>query len=340
MKVAVFSTKSYDRHFLTTTNKSHHHEFVFHETLLKPETAALAVGCPAVCIFVNDDASASTLERLAAGGTQLIALRSTGFNNVDLQAAVELGMKVVRVTVYSPFSVAEHGVALLQCLNRKIHRAYNRTREGNFTLDGLMGVDLYGRTVGVVGTGKIGRIFAKIMKHGFGCEILGYDVHHNPEFAGDLGGKYVDLPELLSQSDIISLHCPLTPENHHLIDQSAIAQMKPGVILINTSRGGLVDAEALIEGLKAKKIGALGLDVYEQESSLFFEDFSSEIIQDDVIERLLSFPNVIVTGHQAFFTQEAIQTIAETTIASITDFEQGQPLMNEIQIEKVLAMKL
>lgn len=339
MRVAVFSAKAYDRQFLQTAREAHLHEFVFHETLLKPETASLAAGYPAVCIFVNDDASANTLEQLAAGGTQLIALRCTGFNNVDLEVAAALGIKVVRVTVYSPFSVAEHVVALLQCLNRKIHRAYNRTREGNFTLDGLMGFDLYGRTVGVVGTGKIGRIFAKIMKNGFECEILGYDVYHNPEFEDEIGGKYVSLPELFSQSDIISLHCPLTSENHYMIDQTAISHMKPGVILINTSRGGLVDTEAVIDGLKAKKIGALGLDVYEQESNLFFEDFSSEIIQDDVIERLLSFPNVIITGHQAFFTQEAIQTISETTIASITEFEQGRPLTNEIRIEKVLATR-
>jgi D-lactate dehydrogenase len=331
MKVAVFSTKSYDRQFLSDANSPHGHELIFHETPLNPASAALASGSPVVCIFVNDDASIDTLKILAAGGTRLIALRCTGFNNVNLQIAAELGMKVVRVTVYSPYSVAEHTLALLQCLNRKIHRAYNRTRDGNFTLDGLMGTDLQGLTVGIIGTGKIGRIFAKIMGQGFGCQLLGYDLYPNSEFETELGGQYVPLTELFNQSDVISLHCPLTPENHYLINGEAIAQMKPGVILINTSRGALVDTEAVIAGLKAKQIGALGLDVYEQESDLFFEDLSCEIIQDDMIERLLSFRNVIVTGHQAFFTQEAIGTICQTTLASITEFEQGKPLSNEIK---------
>ncbi len=338
MKVAVFSTKSYDRQFLTDANVDHGHELIFHETHLNPATATLADGCAAVCIFVNDEATADTLKKLAAGGTQLIALRCTGFNNVDLNVAAELGIKVVRVTVYSPYSVAEHAVALLQCLNRKIHRAYNRTRDNNFALDGLMGVDLHDRTVGIIGTGKIGQIFAKIMGQGFGCKLLGYDLYPNPTFESELGGNYVTLPELFSQSDVISLHCPLTPENHYLINEAAIAQMKPGVMIINTSRGGLVDTEAVIAGLRSKQIGALGLDVYEQESDLFFEDLSSEIMQDDQIDRLLSFPNVTMTGHQAFFTQEAIGTIAQTTLASITEFAQGQPLSNEIKPpEKVLA---
>ncbi len=339
MKVAVFSTKSYDRQFLTDANVDNGHELIFHETLLNPASAALAAGCAAVCIFVNDAATADTLKILAAGGTQLIALRCTGYNNVDLKAAAELGIQVVRVTVYSPYSVAEHAVALLQCLNRKIHRAYNRTRDNNFTLDGLMGVDLHDRTVGIIGTGKIGQIFAKIMAHGFGCRLLGYDLYPNPTFESEMGGKYVTLPELFSQSDVISLHCPLTPENHYLINEAAIAQMKPGVMIINTSRGGLVETQAVIAGLRSKQIGALGLDVYEQESDLFFEDLSSEIMQDDQIDRLLSFPNVIMTGHQAFFTQEAIGTISQTTLASITEFAQGQPLSNEIKPpEKVPAM--
>ncbi|MEX0271346.1 2-hydroxyacid dehydrogenase [Leptolyngbyaceae cyanobacterium UHCC 1019] len=338
MKVAVFSTKFYDRQFLTDANHDDH-ELVFYETPLNPASAALANGYAAVCIFVNDDASADTLKILAAGGTRLIALRCTGFNNVDLNVAAELGIQVVRVTVYSPYSVAEHAVALLQCLNRKIHRAYNRTRDNNFALDGLMGVDLHDRTIGIIGTGKIGQIFAKIMTHGFGCKLLGYDLYPNPQFESDLGGKYVTLPELFSQSDVISLHCPLTSDNHYLINQAAIAQMKPGVMVINTSRGGLVDTEAVIAGLRSKQIGALGLDVYEQESELFFEDLSSEIMQDDVIERLLSFPNVIMTGHQAFFTQEAIGTISQTTLASITEFAQGKPLSNEIKpLEKAPAI--
>jgi D-lactate dehydrogenase len=339
MKVAVFSTKSYDRQFLEDANTAYGHELIFHETPLNPATATLASGCSAVCIFVNDDADTKTLELLAAGGTRLIALRCTGFNNVNLTAAAQLGIQVVRVTVYSPYSVAEHAVALLQSLNRKIHRAYNRTRDFNFSLDGLMGKDLHDRTVGVIGTGKIGQIFAKIMAGGFGCKLLGYDLYPNSSFEAELGGKYVTLPELFSQSDVISLHCPLTPNNHYLINADTIAQMKPGVMLINTSRGGLVDTEAVIAGLRSKQIGALGLDVYEQEADLFFEDLSSEIMQDDLIERLVSFNNVIITGHQAFFTQEAIATISETTLASLTEFEQGKPLSNEIKPNEIKPSK-
>jgi D-lactate dehydrogenase len=328
MKVAVFSTKSYDRAFLDTANQGQH-ELYYYEARLEPSTAALATGCPAVCIFVNDDASPETLRVLAANGTRLIALRCTGFNNVNLAVAAELGMRVVRVTVYSPYSVAEHAVALIQALNRKIHRAYNRVREGNFSLDGLVGFDLYGKTVGVLGTGKIGRIFGQIMK-GFGCTILGYDVYPAPEFEA-MGGRYVELPELFASSDIISVHVPLLPTTRHIINEEAIAQMKPGVVLINPSRGALVDTEAVIEGLKSKKIGALGMDVYEHEEDLFFEDLSSEIIDDDMIGRLLMFPNVIITGHQAFLTNEAQSQIAQTTIESITDFEQNSPLKNELK---------
>jgi D-lactate dehydrogenase len=326
MRVAIFSTKPYDRQFLSHAN-THGHELVFHDAQLDASTAPLAAGCQAVCVFVNDCVDAACLEQLAQNGIQLVALRCTGFNNVDLAAATRLGMAVVRVTDYSPYSVAEHAVALLQCLNRKIHRAYNRTREGNFTLDGLMGVDLRDRTVGIIGTGKIGRIFGQILGQGFGCHILGYDPYPSDAFVGD----YTSLTELLQQSDIVSLHCPLTPENHHLIQAETIAQMKSGVMLLNTSRGGLVDTKAVIDALKCKHIAALGLDVYEQEGDLFFEDFTDDIIQDDVIERLLSFPNVIITGHQAFFTQEAIGTIAQTTLDSLTEFEQGKPLTNQIQ---------
>ena len=314
MKVAIFSTKNYDRRFLEVANVNHSHELFFLEPLLNQNTASLASGFPAVCMFVNDQADAAILDTLASNGTRLIALRCAGFNNVDLARAVELGMTIVRVPAYSPYAVAEHAVALLLTLNRKIHRSYNRTREGNFSLEGLMGFDLYGRTVGVVGTGKIGLIFAQIMK-GFGCQLLGYDLYPHPNFV-ELGGKYVELPELLNSADIISLHCPLTPESHYLVDQRAISQMKPGVFLINTSRGALIDAKAAIQGLKSKKIGALGLDVYEQEADLFFEDLSEQIIQDDVFERLLTFPNVIITGHQAFLTQEALQHIAETTLSN------------------------
>jgi D-lactate dehydrogenase len=273
---------------------------------------------------------------LASHGTSLIALRCAGFNNVDLKAAARLGMRVVRVPAYSPYAVAEHVVAMIQTLNRKTHRAYNRVREGNFSLEGLLGFDLHSRTIGVVGTGKIGQIFAQIMK-GFGCEVLGYDVFKNSAF--EAIGRYVALPELLSQSDIVSLHCPLTPETYHLINAEAIEQMKPGAMLINTSRGGLVDTEAAIDGLKSKKIGALGLDVYEQESDLFFEDLSNEIIQDDLFERLTTFPNVLITAHQAFFTKEALENIAETTMQNISDFEAEQPLKNEVKAEEKIVPK-
>jgi D-lactate dehydrogenase len=265
---------------------------------------------------------------LAAGGTGLVALRCTGFNNVDLKAAAAQGIKVVRVTEYSPYSVAEHAVALILALSRKIHRAYNRTRDGNFELDGLLGADLHGRTVGVIGTGKIGRVFARIMT-GFGCQLIGYDKIPNSDFEG-MGGRYVQLPELAARSDIVSLHCPLTRETHYLVDANALALAKPGAILINTSRGGLVDTEAVIAALKSGQLGALGIDVYEQETDLFFQDLSSTIIPDDLIQRLVSFPNVIVTGHQAFFTREAIGTICATTISSISAYAEGRPLEHEI----------
>lgn len=333
MKVAIFSTKSYDRQFLEAANLANldqQHQLSFFEARLDHNTAPLAVGFPVVCGFVNDDFSAETLKLLADQGTKLIALRCTGFNNVDLPAAANLGIKVVRVSAYSPYSVAEFAVGMILTLNRKFHKAYNRVREGNFALDSLVGFDLHGRTIGIIGTGKIGLIFARILA-GFGCQILGYDLYANPEFTEIPDARYVDLPELFANSDIISLHCPLTPENRYLINTSAINQMKSGVILINTSRGGLIDTQAVIIGLKSQIIGALGLDVYEQEGELFFEDLSSKIIQDDTFERLLTFPNVMVTGHQAFFTEDALGAIAATTIASITSFANSQPLENEIQ---------
>jgi D-lactate dehydrogenase len=337
MKVAIFSTKSYDRKFLEAANTKFGHELVFFEPKLDRDTAVLAFGFPAVCAFINDIPDALTLELLAAHGTKLLALRSAGFNHVDLATAAKLGIKVVRVPAYSPYAVAEHTVGLILTLNRKIHRAYNRVREGDFSLDGLMGFDLYKRTVGIIGTGKIGQILAQIMT-GFGCKILGYDLYPNPEFEA-LDAKYVELPELFANSDIISLHCPLTTETHHLINQKAIEQMKPGVMLINTSRGGLVNTNAVIDGLKSHKIRYLGLDVYEKESELFFEDMSDEIIQDDEFERLLMFPNVIVTAHQAFFTENALENIAETTLSNITDFEQGRACPNEIAVKEKVATK-
>lgn len=333
MKVAVFSTKTYDRQFFHAANYHEQHELVFFDNQLNQNTALMAVGFPAMCVFVNDQLDAKTLAILAAQGTHLIALRCAGFNNVDLEAAEELGLTVVRVPAYSPNSVAEYAIGLILALNRKIHRAYNRVREGNFSLDGMLGFDLYGRTVGVVGTGKIGLIFGQIMQ-GFGCQILGYDLYKNPEFEAIPTAKYVEFTELLSSSDIISLHCPLTPDTYHLINEKSIQQMKSGAMLINTSRGALMDTSALIFGLKSQQIGYLGLDVYEEEADLFFEDLSNKIIQDDVFERLLTFPNVIVTGHQAFFTEEALLQISKTTLSNISCIEKNHLCLNEVKVSK------
>ncbi|MCU0552205.1 MAG: 2-hydroxyacid dehydrogenase [Leptolyngbya sp. Prado105] len=324
MKVAFFSTKSYDRRFFESINANYGHELTFFEAPLNANTTPLATDFPAVCMFVNDIADAHTLKNLASCGTKLLALRSAGFNTVDLKQAAELGIKVVRVPAYSPYAVAEHAVALILALNRKIYRAYNRVRDDNFALEGLLGFDLHGCTVGVIGTGRVGMVFAQIMR-GFGCTILGYDAYPNEQFS-----QYVSLPELFEQSDIISLHCPLLPETHHLIDETAIVQMKPGMMLINTSRGALIDTTAVIAGIKSGKIGYLGIDVYEQEESLFFQDLSDTIIQDDTFQLLQSFPNVLITAHQAFFTRNALEAIATTTLLNITEFEQGHPLKNEV----------
>jgi D-lactate dehydrogenase len=329
MKVAFFSAQSYDRHSFAAVNAKYHHELTFFETQLNPDTAVIAAGFPAVCLFVNDIADAATLDVLAARGTRLLALRAAGFDRVDLQRAAELGVKIVRVPAYSPYAVAEHAVALILSLNRKLYKAYNRVRDDNFSLKGLLGFDLRGCTVGVVGTGKIGMVFAQIMQ-GFGCVILGYDAYPNAQFEAIENAQYVPLPELLAHSDIISLHCPLLPETYHLINPNTIAQMKPGVMLINTSRGGLIDTPAVIVGIKSGQIGYLGIDVYEQESNLFFQDLSDTIIQDDTFQLLQSFPNVIVTAHQAFFTRNALEGIAITTLSNIAQFEQGQPLKNEV----------
>jgi D-lactate dehydrogenase len=329
MKVAVFSAKPYDREYLNAANAAEGHQLKYFDDPLDAETVALAAGHDAVCIFVNDCANAEVLEALTRGGTRLVALRCTGFNNVDLAAAERLGVKVVRVVDYSPNSVAEHAVAMLLAINRRIHRAYNRTRDSNFALDGLMGFDLYGKTVAVVGTGKIGRVFAKIML-GFGCTVLGYDKFPSPEFEA-LGARYAKPNEIGSSADIISLHCPLTPETYHIVNETSLARAKRGALLVNTSRGGLVDTEAVIEALKSGQLGGLALDVYEQEADVFFRDLSGTIIADDVLQRLVSFPNVIVTGHQAFFTQEAITTICQTTLRNLSEFEAGEPLTNEVK---------
>jgi D-lactate dehydrogenase len=327
MKVAVFSAKKYDREFLSAANRSRH-ELRFFEPHLGEETAGLAGGFDAVCVFVNDQVNATVMARLDSLGVRLIALRCAGYNNVDLSAAKKLDITVVRVPAYSPYAVAEHTIALMLALNRKLHRAYNRVREGNFALDGLLGFDMYGKRTGIIGTGKIGTVVAEILT-GFHCSILAFDPIPN-EPCRSLGVNYVRLDELLAQSDIITLHCPLTPENKHMINATAIATMKTDVMLINTSRGALLDTIAVIEALKSGKIGYLGLDVYEEEEEIFFEDRSGLILSDDVFARLLTFPNVIITGHQAFFTREALKNIAATTIENITRFEQGQALGNHL----------
>jgi D-lactate dehydrogenase len=333
MKVAVFSTKPHDRRFLEVANEDHGHELVFFEARLTPETVSLARGFPTICIFVNDQLDNAMIENISQEGTRLIALRCAGFNNVDLAAAKRWGITVARVPAYSPHSVAEHTVGLLLTLNRKIHRAFARVREGNFALDGLLGFDLYGQTVGIIGTGRIGVEVAKIM-HGFGCRLLAHDVAPNRE-CENMGVRYTELTELLKESDIVTLHCPLTPDTHHIIDAKALDLMKQGVVLINTSRGALIDTKAVIRGLKSGKIGYLGLDVYEEEADLFFEDLSDKVIQDDVFARLLTFPNVVVTGHQAFFTSNALREIAKTTLANITEYEQDGSCANEVSIESV-----
>jgi D-lactate dehydrogenase len=332
MKVAVFSTKPYDKTFLEAANKPHGHELVFFEPRLTHETSILADGFPAVCVFVNDQLDAKTVATLARQGTRLIALRCAGFNNVDLAAAHRLGLIVVRVPAYSPYAVAEHTVGLILALNRKIHRAYARVHEGNFALDGLLGFDLHGLTVGIIGTGKIGMITARIIQ-GFECAILAYDLFPNP--ANEPLVTYTSLPDLFAAADIVSLHCPLTPETHHLINAQTLSQMKPGVMLINTSRGALIDTPAVIEALKSGHVGYLGLDVYEEEADLFFEDLSSQVIQDDLFARLLLFPNVIITGHQAFFTRNALERIAEVTLTNITRFQQNDITGNEVTLERL-----
>jgi D-lactate dehydrogenase len=314
MKIAVYSSKPHDREFLRAGT----HEFVFFEARLDIKTVELARGFDGVCLFVNDDADAAVIDVLAEAGCRLIALRCAGFNNVNLAAALRRGIVVCRVPEYSPHAVAEHAVALLLALNRKIHRAHSRIREGDFSINGLMGFDLHGKTVGVVGTGRIGAAFARIMK-GFGCRILGFDPFPDPSLAASCL-EYTDLPSLLASSDVISLHCPLTPESEHFVNSKAIGQMKPGVFLINTSRGKLINTQDAVKGLKKGLIGALGIDVYEEESGVFFENLSNTIINDDVLMRLTTFPNVIITSHQGFFTREAVENITATTLANIDEF--------------------
>jgi D-lactate dehydrogenase len=323
MKIAVFSTKPYDRGFFETANRDGKHELVFFETRLTGQTCPLAQGFPAVCAFVNDHLDAHVLLTLFKQGTRLVALRCAGFNQVDLEVADQLGLVVTRVPAYSPHAVAEHTLALILALDRKLHKAYNRVREGNFALDGLMGFELRGRTAGIVGTGKIGAIVARLLA-GFDCRLLAYDVRENPALAA-YGVRYVPFDTLCAEADLITLHCPLSPQTYHLINEEALARMKRGVVLVNTSRGALVDTQAVIRNLKSGKIRSLGLDVYEEEADLFYEDLSNRVLQDDVFSRMLTFPNVIITGHQAFFTARAMQAIAEETLANVTAFEAGQP---------------
>jgi D-lactate dehydrogenase len=334
MKVAIFSTKPYDRRFLENINLDYGHELHFLEPRLTEDTVSLADGFPGVCVFVNDKVNRTVIEHLARGGTRLIATRSAGYNHIDLHAADEHGIAIVRVPNYSPYSVAEHSIGLILTLNRKIHRAYNRVRDGNFALDGLMGFDLNGKTVGVIGTGQIGAVFCRIML-GFGCRVVAHDPYPNPQIE-DLGIAYTGLQDLVSQSDILSLHCPLTPDTYHIIDEKLLAHAKEGMMLINTSRGALLDTVAVTEALKSGVLGALGIDVYEEEEGLFFEDLSNQVLHDDVFARLLTFPNVIITGHQAFFTREAMQAIARTTLGNIAAFESGQPLDNQVTTKQIV----
>ena len=324
MKIAFFSTKIYDREFFDRYNTSH--EIIYFEAPLNEQTVNLANGCKAICAFVNDKITVAVITALKNNGVQLIALRSAGFNNVDIAAAKANGITVVRVPAYSPYAVAEHAVALILTLNRKTHKAYNRVREGNFSLDRLTGFDLNGKTVGVIGTGKIGQVFCKIMQ-GFGCKVLAFDVIASKQLEAT-GVIYLSLIDIFQQADIVSLHCPLNEQTKHIINEQTIAMMKDGVMLINTSRGALVDTPSVIEGMKTGQIGYLGLDVYEQEEKLFFNDLSENIIQDDDIMRLLSFPNVLITSHQGFFTQEALAEIAKTTLGNLDQFEAGKILKN------------
>lgn len=328
MKLAIYSTKQYDRKYLEQVNQQFGYELEFFDFMLSPRTVKMAAGCDAVCIFVNDEAGREVLAELANTGINILALRCAGFNNVDLEAARELGIRVVRVPAYSPEAVAEHAVGMMMSLNRRIHRAYQRTRDANFSLEGLIGFNMYQRTAGIIGTGKIGIATLRILK-GFGMTLLAHDPYPNP-LALELGAEYVDLDTLYARSDVISLHCPLTPENHHLLDQNAFARMKNGVMIINTSRGGLIDSQAAIEALKQQKIGSLGMDVYENERDLFFTDKSNDVIQDDVFRRLSACHNVLFTGHQAFLTEEALTSIADTTLHNIQQLSEGVPCPNQV----------
>jgi len=330
MKAAVFDAHKFERPIFEELNERFHLELTFFEPRLTEETVALAEGFDVVCSFANDRVNAQVLRQLKELGIRLIALRSAGFNHVDIPTANELGIKVARVPAYSPYAVAEHAVALILALNRKICRASARVHELNFSLDGLVGFDLYGKTVGVIGTGRIGSVMVKIMT-GFGCQVLAFDQRKNPDVEERMGVTYTDLDEIYRRSDIISLHVPLTKSTRHLVDEKVFSKMKRGVMLINTGRGALIDTKALISALKTGQVGAAGLDVYEEEENIFFQDLSEKVLQDDVLARLMTFPNVLITAHQAFLTREALYNIVETTLQNIQDFEKGLPLKNEVK---------
>ena len=329
MKIAFFSTKSYDREYFDKCNKDTKHAISYFEESLNSNTAAITKGFEAVCVFVNDKLDKQTIAKLSENGIQLIALRSAGFNNVDLVAAAEKNIKIVRVPAYSPQAVAEHAVSLILTLNRKTHKAYNRIREGNFSIEKLIGFNLFNKTVGVIGTGKIGTAFCEIML-GFGCKILAHDIKES-DVLKKKGVLYKTFDELLHNADIISLHCPLNPQTNHLINTAAFSKMKKGVMLINTGRGALIKTTVAIEALKTEKLGYLGLDVYEQEENLFFRDLSEDIIQDEILLRLIGFPNVLITAHQGFLTKEALEQIATITLKNSSDFENGVDLENEVK---------
>ena len=332
MKVAFFDAHHFERKIFDQMNEKFHHELSYFEVRVSPETAKLAAHFPVVCAFAHDRLDSVTLKILKSQGVELIALRSAGFNHVDLLAAAQLGLKVVRVPAYSPHAVAEHAVALLLALNRKVCRASSRVREFNFSLEGLVGFDLFGKRVGVIGTGRIGTVMARIMR-GFGSDVLAFDPISNPDLTS-IGVKYVSLQELYAKAEVISLHVPLMESTRHMINEKALQKMKAGVILINTGRGALIDSKALVAALKTGHIGAAGLDVYEEEENIFYQDLSDQILQDDVLARLLTFPNVLVTSHQAFLTQEALINIAETTLRNIEDFEKKRPMVNEVKVSQ------
>jgi D-lactate dehydrogenase len=333
MKVAIFSTKPYEKVFLDKCNIDNRHEYVYFDAALNTDTTNLAIGFEAVCVFVSDKIDRETIVKLAKNGVKLIDLRSAGFNNVDIKAATEHHITVLRVPAYSPQAVAEHAVALILTLNRKTHKTYNRVREGNFSLENLMGFNLYQKTVGVIGTGKIGAAFCHIML-GFGCKVIAFDIKKSTDLQ-ERGVVYKPLDAILNDSDIISIHCPLTPETHYLFKNLTFSKMKKGVMLINTSRGGLIHTSDAIKALKSGQLGYLGIDVYEQEDNLFFKDLSESTLQDDLITRLMSFHNVLITPHQGFFTQEALDQIGITTWKNFTDFENGSPLENEIIVDRL-----